>query len=139
MNIEWGELVEVIPLSQCNDSLLYDCDTVIASVTSLDSKYNITVEVHGDVMITYKDEVYRYPSEFPDSLTAMIRDGSAWQNPEIYIDNNNWFEISIYEKDEYLGGEVWDICPDVCSKEQIRAEMIEYAEESFKYWEEDNR
>lgn len=85
-----------VPLEKCVDSMLFDSGEVIA-IMELDDTYSVCIEVMGEVRVTYKDELYTKASDMPDELLAKFRDLSAYEDNDIYIGNNNWFDI-IFKK-----------------------------------------
>lgn len=92
-------------LAQYVDSMLFDSDTVIASMTC--ECYNgdiisVDLTVRGSVEVDYRGETYRRPSEFPDALKKKIKKHPHdWEyDNATYVDLNNWFEF------------IYDICRD---------------------------
>ena len=63
------------PLSECQESMLIDSDTVIASIEATTSDgLTVTVDlmVRGSVSVVYQSEVYKKPSKFPAELRKLI-------------------------------------------------------------------
>lgn len=79
------------------DSLLLESGVVIFSVKT-DDGFSFICRTCGDVRITWKEESYRNRSSFPDELVEAIRDGSVYHRNEAYIDMNNWYELTVYDK-----------------------------------------
>ena len=113
-------------LTDINDSLLLESGTVIARYDNKETDTHITYEVCGEVKISYKDDWYRYPQDFPEELTEMIRNGTLYDSEDVYVDCNNWFEIF------YVGNEEWTSIIDIenMTPEQIAEDIIEVAKEN---------
>lgn len=92
------------------DSMQFDSDTEICEYTPADKKVKITIEVRGEVGITYNDEVYKKPSEFPQEVKEIIQNGDLWNTDEVYVGNNNWFELFFWDEEgNFLDSDVVDI------------------------------
>ena len=87
-------------LTNVTDSMELDSGTEIATLSFGDSEAAILV--CGEVRVTYKDELYRKPSEFPEELKEIIRAGHVFDHEDVYIGNNNWFAI------QFRDGTEWD-------------------------------
>ena len=122
-------------LTNIQDSMLIDSDTEIARLTLDDSvvKY-ATLEVRGDVNITYGGENYRTPSEFPEELKEVIRKNPNCWDTEcsgIFVGNNNWFEAFLWdENNQYLTSDCVDA--ENLSADSIKEMLLGYAEEFFR-------
>ena len=86
----------------------------------------VTLEIRGDVYVTFKDEVYRTPSEFPDELREIFKQYDYWNNEEIYIGNNNWFEY-LFSSD----GEVYENDLSKATPQDILEDMTDIARQYF--------
>lgn len=82
-----------IDLSEVNDSMELDSETIIAELREGD--VTVSLEVHGDIRVIFDGQVYRYPSEFPDELMEMIHNGSYDTNDRVEVGANNWFELFV--------------------------------------------
>lgn len=92
------------------DSMQFDSDTEICEYTPADKKIKITIEVRGEVRIIYNDEVYTKPSDFPQEVKEIIQNGDLWNTDEIYVGNNNWFELFFWDEEgNFLDSDVVDI------------------------------
>ena len=119
-------------LNECVDSMLFDSDIMIASMECKIGNHNIVVTLmtRGSVKVEYKENVYRYPSDFPDELKAKIKNNPNWwdDDEDIYIDENNWFE---YIYDHRYKGETYSdgiMCEGDISKysiEDLKKEMMD--------------
>ena len=94
-------------LRNVKDSMEIDSESLIASYKT--EKGCVTLEVRGEVNVTYKDEHYHRPSEFPDELKKLIRRGYVDEDnnvvswtlcPDVYVGFNNWFEL-FYQTNKY--------------------------------------
>lgn len=83
-------------LSKYTDSMLFDSGEIIASATfkHKGKKLDVDLRIVGEVAVTYKDEVYHRPSEFPDELRSLIEENpNQWMtDDDVYVGLNNWFE-----------------------------------------------
>lgn len=119
-------------LTNIPDSMLIDSDTEIARLTLDDFvvKY-ATLEVRGDVIVTFKGERYRTPSEFPEELKELIRNDPNFWDPEcsgVYVVNNNWFKAFLWdENNQYLTSDYVDA--ENLSADSIKEMLLGYAEE----------
>ena len=118
-------------LSQYVDSMLFDSNTIIASMTCEINEHQINIDLmtRGYVNVEYKGDTYRYPSEFPQELKIKIKENPNWWDDEdVYIDENNWFE---YIYDDTINGKTYSdgiVFEDDLSKysvEQVKDDMVE--------------
>lgn len=82
-------------LSDVNDSMELESGQIIAELNRL--YHRVELRVVGDVRVVYKDEVYKSVSQMPDELVQLFHWEKAWENEDVYIDDNNWFEVLIYK------------------------------------------
>lgn len=101
-------------LSQYTDSLLFEDETIAILKTE---KYQVTIEVIGDIRIFFKDNLYKCPGNFPNELKEIINAGKVLEHNEIEIINNNWFEIDVYEKSSQNENEYELIYDDVLEED----------------------
>ena len=128
-------------LAKYTDSMLFDSvsldpDGNIAAGCFVcgGKSLTITLDIVGEVSVTYKGKHYDRPSEFPEDLKAYIRNHrddlmlevseNAEEVPEITM--NNWFE---YQWD-YCGMVADDICHD--TPKTILSDMLDIAKEYFE-------
>lgn len=118
-------------LSKYVDSMLFESGTNIAKGTFAKGTENLEVylDVRGEVSVTYKDEVYFSPEEFPDELKDLIKEHpNQWfDDDDIYVGMNNWFEY-IFDND----GEVFEEDLSETTPEKILDDMIYLANEYFE-------
>lgn len=123
-------------LAQYTDSMLFDSGECIAEMECEINGHNIEIylEVRGEVDITYKEDRYKYPSDFPEELKELIKNHpNLWEleDDDVYIDMNNWFEY-IYDDTvngkTYSDGVMFESDLSVCTADDIKKEMIEIAE-----------
>lgn len=103
-------------LTNVTDSMEFDSGTEIATLSFGDSECSIMV--CGEVRVTYKDEVYRQPSEFPEELKEIIRAGHVFDHEDVYVGNNNWFAI------QFRDGTEWDPDDNVVDVEGLSKQEI---------------
>lgn len=120
-----------VNLSECKESLLFDNETI--AILDVD-KYRVTIEVYGDKRIIFKNQVYKSAYNYPDELKEIIKRGNYFNNNDIEIIDNNWFEIDVYEKDttdnmyELTHDEVLDIDIHTLTPETLKQYMINHLE-----------
>lgn len=81
------------------------CDTgVIAKLqfTINDKVESIELYVCGEKRIHFKDEVYRYSSDYPEELTTLIKEGKLDTLDYEPVVDNNWVELMWTENGEYV-------------------------------------
>ena len=76
-------------LSECTDSMLFDCCERIATYGT-DDNY-VALDVYGDVSVLYEDDSYNRASEMPEELLERFRTGTAYNYDKLEIKMNNWF------------------------------------------------
>lgn len=75
--------------------------------------YEVSLEVRGDVWVifnpdpdgSYEDgETYKTPSDFPEGLKKFFsEEENAADLPNVYVVNNNWFEIFVSKDGAWTG------------------------------------
>ena len=125
-------------LSQYVDSMLFDSGERIAEMVFEDNGFSCTIslEVRGEVRVEFDGTTYRYPSEFPLSLKENIKNNPGWWcDPDLFVENNNWFEytFTVNGEYEYADGVMceWDISKG--TPEDIKNEMIEICRWAVEY------
>ena len=87
-------------LSKYVDNMLFDSDTVIATMECEDENQKVVIDLmtRGEVRVEYKGNTYTSPCDFPAELKERIKKNPGWWDTEddTYIDMNNWFEY-IYD------------------------------------------
>lgn len=58
----------------------------------------ITLEIRGEVRVTFQGTEYKDVDDFPPTLLYKFHTGEAYEDPNIYIEDNNWAELFIWEK-----------------------------------------
>lgn len=124
------------------DSMQFDSDTEICEYIPADKKVKITIEVRGEVGITYPyypngdfnidykntdaemPAYYIKPSDFPERVKEIIKNGDLWNTDEVYVGNNNWFELFFWDDEgKFLDSDVVDI------EGMTPEELCDYCEE----------
>ncbi len=95
-------------ISDIPDSILLSSGQVIAEYDNEDNDLHMSLEVCGEVRVSYKGEIYRGVDEFPKELIERIKnDPNYWdiyahsgeendnEFGDIYVGNNNWFELFV--------------------------------------------
>lgn len=98
-------------ISKVKDSMQFESDTVIVDMEDSECGLTASIEVRGEVNVTWKGKEYRKVSEFPEDLMHEIMTNPNWANGEdIYVSNNNWFEVFVRDTDGFcLLSDVVDI------------------------------
>jgi len=100
-----------VPLTELKDSMLLDSGQEVATLKY--RGYDISIRVCGEVRVDYKDDRYACASEMPDELLAKFRDASAYDDPDVNIIDNNWFEVFIDKDGVWTGrSDVTDLDED---------------------------
>lgn len=84
------------------DSMLLESGTIVAELKTPD--YNCIIKVAGEVRVVYKNTAYRSFESFPEELKELFRKGKAYNNKDVFIDDNNWFELFIDNNDDTWTG-----------------------------------
>lgn len=94
-----------VPLSKCVDSMLLESDQEVATyeLTEADGGGVVSVQVLGDVLVTFEDEYYESAKQMPEELLEIIRKGNLWSDERVDITNNNWFEALLFQDDKDAG------------------------------------
>ena len=102
MEKETKEKIQVfVPLTELKDSMLLDSGQEVLALKY--RGYDVSVRVCGEVRVDYKDDRYAAATQMPDELLAKFRDGSAYDDPDVTIIDNNWFEAFIDKDGEWTG------------------------------------
>ena len=84
------------------DSMLFDSGQEIAEIDAVynGKNFNFTIRTQGHVKVsdTETDDVYCYPSDFPDELKDGLKNGNV--DEKYIIDENNWYEVFYCVEDE---------------------------------------
>ena len=128
-----------VDMTKIKDSMQLDSGTTICRYKTTHA-LSAVIEVRGEVNVTYKGENYRRPSEFPDELKERIeKNPGFWDvcapsgepdgddGSDIYVGNNNWFEIFVFEGDYCKAYDVIDV--EGYTEEQLRECCEEFVQE----------
>ena len=115
-------------LTNIPTSLLMPSSLMIATYEDDSTETYLSYEVQGEIDIRFKDEWYEDPTEYPDELVELLKNGAAGDE-DIYISANNWFEGMFWDTKGWGGtctfSEVVDI--EGMSPEQIADDMQAWA------------
>lgn len=120
-------------LSKYVDSMLFDSNTVIATMECEDENQKVFIElmVRGEVRVIHKGNTYISPCDFPAELKEKIKNNPGWWSDEdTYIDFSNWLE---YMYDHTIDGKTYSdgiMFEDDLSKysvEDVKNGMVETA------------
>lgn len=120
-------------LSECIDSMLYESGVEIAAGTfeCNGAEYEISLRVQGSVDVIYKGAKYKSPYKFPEELVQLIKERHFYDNPDVTINESNWFEY-IVTVDGYTDGFVFEGDMTEYTPEDIEADMREIVEDDNK-------
>lgn len=104
-----------IDLTDINDSMELDSRQIVAELT--DGEYSASLEVNGEVRVTYNGTTYKCASQMPEELIKMFHNGNFYK--DVYVDMNNWFEVFIDKNGKWTG------YSDVCDCEGMNPTEIE--------------
>ena len=79
------------------DSLLLNSGTEVFSAMA--GGYDFSLRVQGNVKVVYGDDTFKTPSCFPEALKEAIRTKRCYHDSNIYIAENNWYELMVWDKD----------------------------------------
>lgn len=123
-----------IDMRTVKDSMQLDSDQVIATLKRGD--FAVSLEVKGEVRVTFDGELYTKPSEFPQDLKDLIASDDFWDcNERVDVGNNNWFE-AVYRSESYEESDVVDLEGDTVS--QLFSDAMVYMEDVL-YWEQKHK
>ena len=124
------------------ESMLYDSDTVVASMIYRHPLRDISLvlSVRGEVRVHFKGQTYTKPSDFPKELRELIiKHPGHWDAAAeascspVFVDCNNWFEF-IYQESKpfsnksYTDGITCGLNLEDMTAEQLQKEMIKLCE-----------
>lgn len=122
-DIVWKNLEIRTPLADCKDSMLFDSGTDIVSLEDKNQEYCLRVTVLGETCIRFKDQIYRFASDFPQELVDMIESGEIYSesNTAAEVLSSNWYSAGFF----YNGAFIDDIIYDRNISELLEVELIE--------------
>lgn len=119
-------------LSQYTDSMLFDSGETIAKLKY--GNWSCYVDITGEKRVYYKDDIYKYANDYPEELIEAFKNGTADNNEDIYISENNWFDIVVYKDGEYIADDVVGYDISKYDKKQLKEMMKEYLNEVINYY-----
>lgn len=125
-------------LSQYTDSLLFQDETIATLETELENdRYQVSIEVIGDIRLFFKGDLYKCSGNFPNELKEIINSGKVLEHNEIEIIDNNWFEIDIYEKNsqnvyELIYDEIFEQDISTMTPDELKEYMINHLKDYLK-------
>lgn len=119
------------------DSLELDSGQIVAELEFDDLLVRLLTA--GDVRVVFNDDVFKTPSQFPDELKELIRNGKLYDDKRVYVDMSNWFELRLFYKMEDEDGYDWTGWADVVDGDEewksagdIFDTLMDYANEYEK-------
>jgi hypothetical protein len=82
------------------DSLLLESGREVISARI--GGFDFGVRTQGYVTIVWKDVVYNHREDFPNELVEAIRSGNIDSHPDACVNENNWYEMMIWDDDMHL-------------------------------------
>ena len=123
------EIKILVPIEDLKDSMLLDSDQEVISFKH--KGYDVSVRICGEVRVEYENTRYESASEMPDELIQKFRDGSAYDDPDVEIIDNNWFEVFIDKDGGWTGySDVIDLEGD--TEEDIISGLKDMVDEFIK-------
>lgn len=125
-------------LSQYTDSLLFQDETIATLETELENdRYQVSIEVIGDIRLFFKGDLYKCSVNFPNELKEIINSRKVLEHSEIEIIDNNWFEIDIYEKNsqnvyELIYDEIFEQDISTMTPDELKEYMINHLKDYLK-------
>lgn len=113
------------------DSMCYDSGTeALTAKISMDNGdiYDCVIATQGHVRVIYKGDVYKSACQMPDELIDKFYRGVAYDDGDLYCDENNWWEVMIYKNGDYIDwlGGFMDFCPcDFEGYEDIKKYLLD--------------
>lgn len=108
------------------DSLLLESGIEVASGRTKDFSFSVVTQ--GHVRLVWKDEVYKYRGDFPDDLVEAIRNHTAENNPDYCVDENNWYELIIWDEKngkDLLYSDLFDIDLSTITEDELKELVME--------------
>lgn len=115
------EFVVFEDLKDCKDSMLFSSDDGHVAHIEQGNK-RVSLDVRGEVRVVYKEQVYKDITQFPQELVDIIKSGKLWNNEDVFVDMNNWFEFMLIKDNQTYDG-------IVCEKnlnEMTNGELMDY-------------
>lgn len=105
-------------LANITDSMLLESGTVVAEYHNEEENIHLSLEVVGNIALTFKGKNYYGASEFSDELRSLIEAGHyqskfpaekvLWtKHPDLEIRSTNWFEVFEVTKEQVRTGRSW--------------------------------
>lgn len=126
-----------IDMTKIVSSLQIDSGTEICSLEK--DNYEVSIRTAGEVKVFVgENDYYTNPSDFPDALKDLIKEHpndfdsyTVEKGPvqgDVYVSENNWFEMFIYKDGECLSSYVVDI------EGQTKGELTDLMDSSMTDW-----
>lgn len=109
-------------LKDCFDSMCFDSGTVIATYEEYGRK--VVIEVQGHVLVYFKGERYFHWSDFPEELQGIFKNGTAYEDEQVVIQNNNWFDIFLIEDEN--NDDVYERDLSKITEQDLKQDMQEW-------------
>ena len=114
------------------DSMCFDSGTNFLSATVSTEKGNvdILIQARGGVRVCYKGVMFKCASQMPQELIDKFKDGSAWDDDDCDIIDNNWWELfwACDSTDCFDDSEVFDMdIMDFDNECEIKEWILEFA------------
>ena len=101
-------------------------------------RFNISLEVRGEIRICFDGSVYKSPLKYPEELTALIKahpyDFDVCDEAtghEICVDFSNWFEYIFGPDGAMNDGEVYEKNLSKATADMIKKDMLNIAKQYF--------
>ena len=115
---------QYIDLTNIKNSMQLDSSQIIAELQK--DEMIVTLEVQGDISVSFNGESYFSYDEFPDELKELIKSNAYMQDERVYVALNNWFEIFVYKNKNDTLPKTYVADVEGMTPEELFNEMMNY-------------
>ena len=98
-----------VELNKLPDSMCFDSGTNICHYEN--GNDTIGIDVRGYVTVYFEDEIYRHFSDMPKELQELFKNGKAYEDERVVINENNWYEVFFNLNEDYDVAEIEECTP----------------------------
>lgn len=110
---------------EITDSLLLSEETTVAEGVTVDGMF-FSITVEGDLRVRFQGQVYKDVCQFPEELSKLIKDRKHKNNPDVIVEENNWYQLNIYAKNgDLLYGDLFDIDISTTSEDELKELVLD--------------
>ena len=115
---------QYIDLTNIKNSMQLNSDQIIAELQK--NEMIITLEVQGDISVSFNGESYFSYDDFPEELKKLIKSNAYMQDARVYVALNNWFEIFVYKNKNDTLPEAYVADVEGMTPEELFEELMNY-------------